>query len=30
METTRYKGDTLAAVYMKDEIAGLGVHLVQR
>ena len=30
METAKYKGDRLHAVYLKDEIGGFAVHLLQK
>lgn len=30
METTKYKGDRMIAVYLKDEIGGFAIHLLQK
>ena len=30
METAKYKGDSLTAVYLKDEVGGFAVHLLQK
>jgi len=30
MDTAKYKGERLNAVYLKDEIGGFAIHLLQR
>ena len=30
METTKYKGDRMIAVYLKNEIGGFAIHLLQK
>ena len=30
METAKYKGERMTAVYLKDEIGGFAVHLLQK
>ena len=30
METAKYKGERMIAVYLKDEIGGFAIHLLQK
>ena len=30
METAKYKGDRINAVYLKDEMGGFAIHLLQK
>lgn len=30
METAKYKGDRMIAVYLKNEIGGFAIHLLQK
>jgi 2-dehydro-3-deoxyphosphogluconate aldolase/(4S)-4-hydroxy-2-oxoglutarate aldolase len=30
METAKYKGDSMVAVYLNDEFGGFAIHLLQK